>query len=1369
MATKPPPHPGQYIKDHVLPNGMSVKKAAETVGVGRPAMSNLLNGNAKLSPTMAARLSKAFGVAKDELLEVQRAYDNHMKKDLESELTVKGFAPSFLKIRAKNISEWADSIEARSLLPALLRKLVLTSGLELRRVDFPAYDQSQTPGWDGIVEAENANPWVPKGASGWEFGCNKVPLTKANGDYAQRVKNLPLDERKAMSFVFVTPHLWPGKRKWAEDKARKNEWKKVIAIDADDLEQWIETSVPAQVMLAEEFGLPAEGCQSAEQYWRYWSNTAKTPISPVIFRSAIESSKQKLIDWYNADQISPLVIAAASKEEALAFISCALQELDELERLNERVVLMDQPSVIHTLSKTTTEIVPIVYSDETEIEAEKSFKGRRVIVVTERKSSSFDGDILVELPSYRDFSDALKDMGYEDSDIDILSSSSGNSPTILRRQLATSPALKKPSWATTDERIKCMVPYVLVGNWNTARVADKEILKIIAGKEYLEIEKDIGLMSSIDDSPIWCEGTHRGVVSKLDCLSAIAGLITKEEFETFLFAAEYVLSEDDPALDLDKDDRWAANIHDKVRDHSSAIRDSICETLVVLSIYGQGLFGDRIGVSVSSHISYLIKKLLSEQNERVWESQKGDLPLYAEAAPEVFLDIVEDELASDNPAFSPLFLPASTGVFGSCDRTGMLWALELLAWAPSRLSRVTRILAHLSQYELDDNWANKPINSLKDIYLHWMPQTAASVEQRIQIMESLKDDFPEVCWQLCYEQVKPGSSSTSGTYKPKYRNDASGFGQVATRKEGYDFCRACLDEMLSWSTFDVNKLKNLVAILASLDSKDSSRIFEIIQEWYGNAPESDEVIELREYVRRMTFTRRARIHAKGNEGNEGEEAYANGKKIYELLEPNDPLDKYFWLFKEHWVEYSPEELEDDDIFFEERDQKLDEQRKDALRLIHEKHGNEGLLKLVLNGNGGMIVGRLCSKYLFDFGQIVDLVEDALRYQSTDLNKVKNFLCGVFAGIEVHELAKIVGELENRLTGSDEAFESKNTVYNSMPFDRTTWDFIKKLGAQAQKRYWETVYPSWSKDAEQNLDYVVECLMSVDRSRAAFHLAHLRPHALSSSNLVALLDAIGMEPAEEERGYMPSSWDIEKALETLNSRNDVTRKTLARLEFFYIEVLTPTAKYGIPNLSKEIAESPKLFMQVVATCFKRNGDGDDPEGWKLYSGSEKNEAVITGAWRMSEHANVIPGISEDGKINEANLREWIKAVRDMAKNLDRVAITDQRIGQLLSHSPIDERDGVWPLQEIRNVVEDIASRDIAVGLEIGLFNSHGAEFREVSGQRELQKAKTYEEMAEAVNAKQPFVGKMLSNIAGKYTDYARWYESDDRLDRRLRGR
>ena len=51
-----PPHVGGFLKDAILSGGMSVTDAAKLLGVGRPALSQLLNERASLSPEMALTL-----------------------------------------------------------------------------------------------------------------------------------------------------------------------------------------------------------------------------------------------------------------------------------------------------------------------------------------------------------------------------------------------------------------------------------------------------------------------------------------------------------------------------------------------------------------------------------------------------------------------------------------------------------------------------------------------------------------------------------------------------------------------------------------------------------------------------------------------------------------------------------------------------------------------------------------------------------------------------------------------------------------------------------------------------------------------------------------------------------------------------------------------------------------------------------------------------------------------------------------------------------------------------------------------------------------------------------------------------------------
>jgi len=88
------PHPGGFIKRSVMPDDLSVTDAAKVLGVGRPALSNLLNEKASLSPEMALRVEKAFGVKMDTLLRMQARFDADTMRQHEDDILVDKFVPA---------------------------------------------------------------------------------------------------------------------------------------------------------------------------------------------------------------------------------------------------------------------------------------------------------------------------------------------------------------------------------------------------------------------------------------------------------------------------------------------------------------------------------------------------------------------------------------------------------------------------------------------------------------------------------------------------------------------------------------------------------------------------------------------------------------------------------------------------------------------------------------------------------------------------------------------------------------------------------------------------------------------------------------------------------------------------------------------------------------------------------------------------------------------------------------------------------------------------------------------------------------------------------------------------------------------------
>ena len=90
MPMKNPPHPGRSIRNACLePLGLSVTQGAETLGVTRQALNNVVNGKSGISPEMAIRLSKAFGSTPETWLGMQLAYDLAKARKNEAGIKVK--------------------------------------------------------------------------------------------------------------------------------------------------------------------------------------------------------------------------------------------------------------------------------------------------------------------------------------------------------------------------------------------------------------------------------------------------------------------------------------------------------------------------------------------------------------------------------------------------------------------------------------------------------------------------------------------------------------------------------------------------------------------------------------------------------------------------------------------------------------------------------------------------------------------------------------------------------------------------------------------------------------------------------------------------------------------------------------------------------------------------------------------------------------------------------------------------------------------------------------------------------------------------------------------------------------------------------
>ncbi len=82
-----PSHPGGTIKDWILPEGMTITKAAKLLKVSRQSLDALVNERRSVTPEMALKLQTVFGGTAELLLTLQTRYDLYHAKSRSEEIT----------------------------------------------------------------------------------------------------------------------------------------------------------------------------------------------------------------------------------------------------------------------------------------------------------------------------------------------------------------------------------------------------------------------------------------------------------------------------------------------------------------------------------------------------------------------------------------------------------------------------------------------------------------------------------------------------------------------------------------------------------------------------------------------------------------------------------------------------------------------------------------------------------------------------------------------------------------------------------------------------------------------------------------------------------------------------------------------------------------------------------------------------------------------------------------------------------------------------------------------------------------------------------------------------------------------------------
>ncbi|MCY3769060.1 MAG: hypothetical protein OXG56_06835 [Gammaproteobacteria bacterium] len=474
---------------------------------------------------------------------------------------------------------------------------------------------------------------------------------------------------------------------------------------------------------------------------------------------------------------------------------------------------------------------------------------------------------------------------------------------------------------------------ILVGAWNGRYKSDKQILAQLLGMDYSTWEQKVRELLH-PDSPFSLRDGLWKVKNRVKLWNQFGSRIIDNDLDTFKSLATTILKESDPAFDLPADQRYAAVLHEKILDHSDALRTGIAEGLAILGTHPETCSNcSRGNAELTSSLA--VQDIFADSDWILWGSLNRLLPVLAETAPDEFLGAVENALRQTPCPFDELFAQEGDGITGGNYLTGLFWALEGLAWDEQYLVRVCVILGELARHDPGGQWANRPSNSLITILQPWFPQTTASIEKRKAAVKTLIREWPDVGWNLLIQLLSNQYQASSGSHKPVWRKIIpDDWESNVTKKEYWEQSSYYADLAIDVAGHDAVRLSELIDRFDNLPPSAVDQLIGVL-----SAPD---ILKLPETQRRLIWdhlTKFTNRHRRYSHTALPDELVTRIEEASEKLAPTDPFHLYHHLFSD-----GDSDLYDENGNWDEKVEQLNARRESAIRKIFQQGGIDRVIR-----------------------------------------------------------------------------------------------------------------------------------------------------------------------------------------------------------------------------------------------------------------------------------------------------------------------------------------------------------------------------------------------------------------------------------------
>lgn len=1257
-------------------------------------------------------------------------------------------------VTATELEDFAQTNLSEGVIPELVWKLVNHSVNDLAECRIPYGDSIGLSGLDGLVITPGGfNQYIPKGTSYWEIGTGGKPGTKATSDYKKRTYDentkFKVEEIAEASYVFLTPvsKAWTDRaQKTWKDKRKNDGWKDIKTIDGVVLADWLREFPAIAKWLLKKMGHVDStiGYLTVAEHWDLIPQSDKLgdPKLPAeLFLLGREKACEEISKIFRGE-IDQLIISVESEQDIEDFVTAYIESLspDLSKGFRDKCLFISTPEAWQSLiqRKASYILVPspnLSIENNNELHMAAKRNGHRIIIPISGSWANGSDDIIsIKSPKKAQIAQTLRDAGFSYDRANELANKGKLSA--LKRYLRGLGDI--PVYASWDNA-KLLAMLNLVGQFNSNNAADDQVLEILLGKPKEEWIDDATSLSLKQDSPLYHYSGKWKINSRVEAWQVLAPRLTKEDLDKFCDIAIKVLSEEDPKFSLEKDKLNTAQFYGIGHEESELIREGIAETVALMGANSKALvnLSSALGENCASHI---VTELLKDADWKRWASLNVHLPMLAEAAPDAFLEAVDSLLTSDTSPFINLFALEDSGVFGGNYVSGLLWALETLAWSPDHLIYATELLGELAAIDPGGNWGNRPKNSLAEIFLPWHYQTTADLEKRLAAIKRVERISPKVCSQLLTRLLPTPHDTATGTRKPLWRQFPTRSNERGMPQAEYiEQINIYFDYAINLARKDFDLLINLVGKFGYLPLDKAILLIEFLSSAEVMNLESSQRNALWNKITSLTNNHRTHI----------EQAWAMSIELIERIENTLPfiIDNSYLLDAKRLFASDDFDSKEYDEHFNETFPYLELRRISKVSSLLETHTVDEVIEFAQSCQSPFHVG-----YSIGALQNSDLDPIFVNEEpgSDEIRNINNgYLLGrfLYKGPDWDWVDSIIAKFHSEQSITD--------LLIKLDFDQNAWKRVNELSDESQKVYWKKCNANvWRLDV-QDLLYVLEKFSVYKRYIAGVSCLYVMTHKkiaipfdLASSVLLA-----SQVEEDEVKSHLDQHYLLSIIKNLQNSATEANADKMLLIEWNYLPLLGKLDNAPPVFLEQKLADEPKFYAELVAIVFKSDKDEIKTPV------TEQQRNLATNAYRLIDDWIKVPGTSKDGVFDGEKFTKWLEEMKALTKASGHFNIALEKLGQILPNSPPDP-DGLWIHRSIAEALEERTAGDLRSGLKVGFYNQRGV-FSFTSGKGEMRLANNYYEKAKALEGDFPRLAKSLRELGKGYeNDSIREARRDD---------